>query len=144
MRAWPFGPDGGRPGLGHYLTTSLDFGSRRGVFLLISHCTVRNQIWEAAGSHSRTHLLTGEDERIYLAAQGILFSLLFPPTRACCRFHLAWWVAVLSETGIFNCPSSPLMDCFSTTDVFIQVPPFQKQQQQQISSKPSSGQSSET
>lgn len=31
-----------------------------------------------------------------------LFSPLFPPTMACCHFHLAWWVAVLSETGIFN------------------------------------------
>lgn len=62
----------GQPGFGHYLTISLNFGSLRGVFLLISHCTVRNQICEAVGSHFRAYLLPEEDERIYLAAQGIL------------------------------------------------------------------------
>lgn len=89
LGAWPWGLDRGQRGLGHYLSNSLDFGSLKGVFLLISHCMVRSQICEAAGSHFRTHLLTGGDERIFLAAQGILSSPLFPPAMACCHFHLA-------------------------------------------------------
>lgn len=83
-------------GSGHYLNTFLDFGPPQEVFLLTFHSTVRKQTFEAAGSHFKAHLLTGEDERLYLAVLGILFSSLFPPTMARCHFHSAYGVAVLN------------------------------------------------
>lgn len=96
LGAWPWGLGRGQPGSGYYSTTSLDLGPLWGVFLLTFHRTVRKQTFEVAGSHFRARLLTGEDERTYLAALGILFSHLFPATMACCHFHSAYWVAVLN------------------------------------------------
>lgn len=84
------------PGPGHYLNTSLDFGPPQGVFLLAFHSTVRRQTFEAAGAHFKAYLLTGDDERLYLAVLGISFSSLFPPTMARCHFHSAYQVAVLN------------------------------------------------
>lgn len=96
LGVWPWGLGRGQPGWGYYSTTSLDFGPLWGVFLLTFNRTVRKQTFEAAGSGFRARLLTGEDERTYLAALGILFSHLFPATMACCHFHSVYWVAVLN------------------------------------------------
>lgn len=89
------------PRAGRYLTTVLDFRPLPGVYFLTFDGMVRNHTFEPAGSHFRAHLLIGEEERISLAALGILFSSLFPKTMACCHFHSAYWVTSteLSGTG---------------------------------------------
>lgn len=75
------------PGAGRYLTTLLDFRPLPGVYFLTFDGMVRNHTFEPAGSHFRARLLIGEEERISLAALGILFSSLFPKTMACCHIH---------------------------------------------------------
>lgn len=67
LGAWPWGLCRGQPGSGHSWTTSLDFRPLLEIWsLLIFHGTVRNHTSGPAASHFRTHLLTGEEERICL------------------------------------------------------------------------------